>query len=304
MKKRICFFLILSFSLISPITGSLTQAQSPSLFADVPLGHWAYDYIMPIYNAGITAGCSQNPLMYCPEDFVTREQMAVFITRALNQVPPDGYCGTTNPFSDVHSDRWSCKYVKRLAELGISTGYGDGRFGPEDAVTREQMAVFIVKALASVPPDGYCGTTDPFTDVSFNRWSCKYVKELAELGITTGYGDGRFGPDDYVTRDQMAVFLLRAFLTGRISLAWGAPTTNSDGSPLTDLAGYYVYYGTALGVYGSPVDAKIITTDANNVVTYTLTGLTHGQTYFIAVTAYDTFHNESQLSNEVGGVAK
>ncbi len=84
---------------------------------------------------------------------------------------------------------------------------------------------------------------------------------------------------------------------GKISLAWDAPTTNSDGSPLTDLAGYYVYYGTASGVYGSPVDAK-------NVTTYTLTGLTPGQTYFIAVTAYDTSQNQSQLSEEVSGVAK
>ena len=84
---------------------------------------------------------------------------------------------------------------------------------------------------------------------------------------------------------------------GTISLAWDAPTTNSDGSPLTDLAGYYVYYGTASRVYGSPVDAK-------NVTTYTLTDLTPGQTYFIAVTAYDTSQNQSQLSDEVSGVAK
>ena len=186
--------------------------QHKSVFWDVPLGYWAYDYIMGIYNSGITAGCSQNPLRYCPDNSVTREEMAVFITRALDQMPEDGYCGSTDPFLDVRFDRWSCKHIKKLEELGITSGYGDGRFGPEDVVTREQMAVFILKARAAVPPDGYCEGTDPFTDVSFDRWSCKYVKELVELGITTGYGDGRFGPDDYVTRAQMAVFLSRAFL--------------------------------------------------------------------------------------------
>lgn len=198
----------------SQIWSDLTNffLQHKSVFWDVPLGDWAYDHIMGIYNSGITTGCSQNPLMYCPDNSVTREQMAVFITRALDQVPEDGDCGTTNPFSDVGSDRWSCKYIKRLAEIEITTGYGDGRFGPEDLVTREQMAVFITKALTAVPPEGYCGTTNPFTDIPFNRWSCKYVKKLAELGITTGYGDGRFGPEDYVTRAQMAVFLSRAFL--------------------------------------------------------------------------------------------
>jgi hypothetical protein len=126
-------------------------------------------------------------------------------------VPEDGYCGDISPFNDVGFVLWSCKNIKRLAELGITTGYGDGSFGPEDSVTREQMAVFLTKALAAVPPDGYCGVTNPFTDVSFVRWSCKYVKKFAELGITTGYGDGRYGPGDYVTRAQMAVFLSRAF---------------------------------------------------------------------------------------------
>jgi hypothetical protein len=181
-------------------------------FADIPFGYWAYDYIMGIYDANVTTGCSQAPLMYCPENTVTREQMAVFITRALNQVPADGYCGTTNPFPDVAFDRWSCKNIRKLYELGITTGYQDGRFGPDDPVTREQMAVFITKALAAVPPDGYCGITNPFTDVPFDRWSCEFVKKLAEMEITTGYGDGRFGPEDYVTRAQMAVFLSRAFL--------------------------------------------------------------------------------------------
>ena len=181
-----------------------------TVFSDLPTGHWADDSIMAIYDAGITTGCSQNPLRFCPGDNVTREQMAAFITRALDQVPADGYCGTTNPFSDVAHDRWSCKYIKRLAELGISSGYGDGRFGPNDFVTREQMAVFLTRALDMAPEDGYCRVANPFTDVAYDRWSCKNIKRLAELGITTGYGDGRFGPEAYVTREQMAVFLTRA----------------------------------------------------------------------------------------------
>jgi hypothetical protein len=212
VSRRIYFILILNFCLIASITGSKNQPQAQSLFGDVPEGHWAYDYVMAIYDAGITAGCSQSPLMYCPEENVTREQMAVFITRAMNEVPRDGYCEATDPFTDVAFDRWSCKYIKRLAELDITTGYGEGRFGPEDSVTREQMAVFLTRALNQVPADGYCGTTNPFTDVPHERWSCKYVKKLSDLGLTAGYGDGRFGPEDSVTRAQMAVFLARAFL--------------------------------------------------------------------------------------------
>ena len=75
-----------------------------------------------------------------------------------------------------------------------------------------------------------------------------------------------------------------------INLAW-------DPSTGPGLAGYKVYYGTASRAYSN-------STDVGNVTTNDITGLTKGQTYFIAITAYDTSHNESSYSNEVSGVAK
>ena len=186
------------------------QVFSPERLADTPLDYWATPYIEVIYQAGYTTGYADG--RFGPEDIVTREQMAIFITRALNQVPADGYCGSTAPFADVLADRWSCKYVKRLVELGITSGIGQGLFDPEGTVTREQMAAFITRALDEVPTEGYCGTEDPFTDVPYGGWSCKYVKRLVELGITLGIGEGLYGPGNPVTRAQMAVFLARAFL--------------------------------------------------------------------------------------------
>src|ERR1700690_1811631 len=76
-----------------------------------------------------------------------------------------------------------------------------------------------------------------------------------------------------------------------VTLTWTPPTTNTDGTPLTDLAGYNVYYGTSSRSYGSPVNV-------GNAITYTVTNLTPGSYYF-AVTAYDTSGNESAYSNEV-----
>ena len=76
----------------------------------------------------------------------------------------------------------------------------------------------------------------------------------------------------------------------QIKLAW-------DANPEGDLAGYKIYYGTSQGVYGTPVNA-------GNVTTYTLTGLTSGQTYYMALTALDSGGNESTYSSEVSGVAK
>jgi hypothetical protein len=79
--------------------------------------------------------------------------------------------------------------------------------------------------------------------------------------------------------------------TGSIALAWDAATTYSDGSPITDLAGYKLYYGTTAGSYTSSVDV-------GNVTTYTLTQLPAG-TYYVVVTVRNTSGSESPHSNQV-----
>jgi len=84
---------------------------------------------------------------------------------------------------------------------------------------------------------------------------------------------------------------------GSITLAWDAVTTRADGSPLTDLQGYWIYYGPSPGLYSARVYV-------GNVTTYTLTGLTPGQTYYVAATAIDQSDNESSLSTPVSGPAK
>src|SRR3990172_9960687 len=80
--------------------------------------------------------------------------------------------------------------------------------------------------------------------------------------------------------------------SGQSVLTWTPPTTNADGTPLTDLSGYKVYYGTASGNYSTFIDAA-------NVTSYTVPNLTNNATYYFATTAYDTSANESGFSNEV-----
>jgi len=81
---------------------------------------------------------------------------------------------------------------------------------------------------------------------------------------------------------------------GSAVLSWTAPTTNTDGSALTDLAGYKIYYGTASGAYGTPIDAG---SAVGSPPGYTVNNLGIG-TYYFAVTAYDTAGRESAFSNE------
>ena len=92
----------------------------------------------------------------------------------------------------------------------------------------------------------------------------------------------------------LIVFLLwpRTVFAESVSLRWDAPTTNTDDTPLTDLAGFNIYQGTETGVYGSPVNVGY-------TLCYLVTGLTAGITYYFAATAYNVSANESSYSNEV-----
>lgn len=96
----------------------------------------------------------------------------------------------------------------------------------------------------------------------------------------------------------LAIILLGSvIITGmagaaEVRLTWGAPTTNTNGTSLTDLAGYRLYYGTAPGSYSSSLTV-------GNVTTYTVTGLTSGATYYFATAAYNAAGTESGKSNEL-----
>ena len=82
---------------------------------------------------------------------------------------------------------------------------------------------------------------------------------------------------------------------GQASLSWEAPATNEDGTSLTDLNGYKIYYGTAPGNYTQNIDV-------GNVTTYNFTNLTDGQTYYFVATAYNAARVESSYSNEVAKI--
>ena len=108
------------------------------------VGHWAEDWIETLKNDGITSGCGLG--IYCPEDSVTRAQMAVFLLKAKygsSYTPPT--VGLSTGFSDVPVSYWAAAWIKQLALDGITGGCGNGNYCPDDSVTRAQMAVFLVR---------------------------------------------------------------------------------------------------------------------------------------------------------------
>jgi M6 family metalloprotease-like protein len=183
------------------------------MFGDVPLGYWAGSWIERLYNAGITGGCNVNPLLYCPATGVTRDQMAVFLLRGIHgssYTPPS--VGASTGFNDVPTTYWAAPWIKQLAAEGITGGCGGGNYCPSAPVTRDQMAVFLLRAKHTssyTPPDVGSGTG--FTDVPTTHWAAAWIKQLAAEGITGGCTATTYCPTVTVTRDQMAVFLVRTF---------------------------------------------------------------------------------------------
>jgi uncharacterized repeat protein (TIGR01451 family) len=178
-----------------------------SFFADVPANIFARPHIQAMSNSGITAGCSIGS--YCPGSNVTREQMSIFIIRAMGQTP-------INPATGVFTDvppavfTFSAGFMEKMKELGITAGCGTNVFCPGNNVTREQMSIFIIRAMGQTPVNPATGV---FTDVppAVFTFSAGFMEKMKELGITAGCGTNIFCPGNNVTREQMAIFLQRAF---------------------------------------------------------------------------------------------
>ena len=115
-------------------------------FGDVSLNSPFCGFIEKLADDGITGGCSATN--FCPDDPVTRGQMAVFIEAALEN--PASIC--TGRFTDVPIGHPFCGFIERLSDDGITGGCGGGNFCPNDPVTRGQMAVFLVAAPTPLDP--------------------------------------------------------------------------------------------------------------------------------------------------------
>ena len=115
-------------------------------FGDVPINYWSGAWIKQLAAEGITSGCGNGN--YCPENPVTRAQMAVFLLRSkygASYIPPGVGAGTG--FGDIPPDYWAAAWIKQLVTEGITAGCGNGNYCPENPVTRAQMAVFLVRTF-------------------------------------------------------------------------------------------------------------------------------------------------------------
>jgi uncharacterized repeat protein (TIGR01451 family) len=179
-------------------------------FEDVPESHWAFNYVEALARSGITNGCSETPRLYCPEELISRAQMAVFIVRGIHGsdfVPPPA---TGEVFQDVSAEDFAAAFIEQFYRDGITRGCATDMFCPNRSVTRAEIAIFLLRAKHGAeyaPPPA----TGIFDDVPLDHWAAAWIEQFSAEGITSGCGNGNYCPDEEVTRAQMAVHIIRTF---------------------------------------------------------------------------------------------
>jgi S-layer family protein len=177
-------------------------------FADVPPTYWVWGFIENLYAHGVPTTCGDSPLLFCPDAPMTRGDMAIFLLRAKEggaYVPPP--C-TDAAFIDVPCSDPLAPWINELVRRGVTAGCGGGNYCPNNPVTRDQMAVFLIVTDRGpgYNPDRTCPPA-PFNDVPCTTPFYPWVKELVTRGVTAGCGGGAYCPGSTVTRAQMSVFL-------------------------------------------------------------------------------------------------
>ncbi|MDO4732401.1 MAG: S-layer homology domain-containing protein [Bacillota bacterium] len=178
-------------------------------------GHWAAEAVTygveQAYFNGITADA------FAPDANMTRAMFVAVLGRLYQarggQLVP--YQANLSQFLDVQQDGYYTDALGWAMDRGLIDGYGNGCFGPNDAITRQQMAKIIAlfaellqaeQAVAVQPPQVVLAFPD-LQEIS--SWAMNGVEFCVGLGLITGHDDGFFRPDDYASRAQVAAILQR-----------------------------------------------------------------------------------------------
>ncbi|MET1032512.1 S-layer homology domain-containing protein, partial [Domibacillus tundrae] len=196
MKKAVS--IVMALVLLFPLLPSLNNTVHAM---DDVTGITLEKELRAIIAAGVMSGYEDGT--YKPGNSVTREEFATFLARALKL--PEGPA----VFKDVSSSSKLAPYVNAAAAAGIVNGGSNGNFSPKQTIIRKDMALMINNALHYLGKEA-AYIAPVFTDIegvsSAHRIA---IGKSVNLGIISGYTDGRFGPDDNARRDQAAAFIYR-----------------------------------------------------------------------------------------------
>ena len=184
-----------------PLNGSGTVeiVDNSKDFADVPPTNWAADAVAFASAHELFSGTSETT--FSPDQAISRGMLATVLYSLEGSPDQDAAC----TFSDVSGETWYTDGVVWATENGIASGYGNGQFGPNDSITREQFVVMLWKYAGS-PKAG--NQALGFTDSDqASGYALEALSWAVEKGIMSGYANGQLAPGGTATRAQAAQML-------------------------------------------------------------------------------------------------
>ena len=184
----------------------LPAAGETHLFTDTE-GHWANGYIAALNDSGVIAGDGAGHFL--PDSNITREAFAVMLCRYL--APEQSFSSVTLPFADAADiSDWANDGVRAMYALGVTTGSRDLRgelcFNPKAGISRQEAVTMLGRLLEN----GFSAPALTFSDsADIAAWAESHVRALCAIGAVSGSDDGRFHPNDPMTRAQVATVLFK-----------------------------------------------------------------------------------------------
>jgi murein DD-endopeptidase / murein LD-carboxypeptidase len=176
----------------------LSYSGEKGKFRDVQSSLWVYPAVSKLAEENVAVGYENS--YYKPNTFIKRAEVAGLMAQAFDLKMND----RSTRFNDISSSHWAVGVTNAMNKEGIFEG-SNNSFRPDEYLTRGQMAAILTRAF-----DLNGSSSKQFKDVPANHWAHSYVNKLAASGITTGYEDNTFKPQNYVTRAQFTAFLYRA----------------------------------------------------------------------------------------------
>lgn len=194
----------------SPVvsTTPVVTPSVPSGFADVPDSHWANTAVYALRDKGIISGKTQTS--FCPDDNITREEFVKLVI-AMTGIDTGA---EAPPFKDIDASAWYAPYLGAAYRAGIIKGSSDGSFGTGGLITRQDIAVMLVRACDTVGAQlSSTVAKAEFADGSaIADYAADSVQKLQLAGVISGYTDGSVRPLGFATRAEAAQMIYKTML--------------------------------------------------------------------------------------------
>lgn len=172
-------------------------------FTDVKEGDWFYESVRYVFEKGLMNGTDSD--RFSPEQSASRAMLVAMLWRLAGQPAVN----EAAPFTDVTANAYYAEAAVWAAENGIVKGYGDNRFGPNDPVTREQLAAILYRyAQVKGQDTAMAGDLSGFADQP-SGWASEPVRWAVGAGLLSGKGGGVLNPTGNATRAETAAMLMR-----------------------------------------------------------------------------------------------